>query len=158
MNPRILTIALAASALAMNTHAQDAAKPAAEKPATAAPAAAAADPFAAVPMDKVSYFIGRNIGGNMKQHGFRPDMKKLAEGMNEALDGKPSTIDEKELEAAMQSFQTAMMAVAMQKRAEAGKASEQYLADNAKKEGVKTTASGHQYEDLKKGDGPNPKA
>ena len=158
MNPRILTIALAASALAMNTHAQDAAKPAAEKPATAAPAAPAADPFAAVPMDKVSYFIGRNIGGNMKQQGFRPDMKKLAEGMNEALDGKPSTIDEKELEAAMQSFQTAMMAVAMQKRAEAGKASEQYLADNAKKEGVKTTASGLQYEVLKKGDGPNPKA
>ena len=58
----------------------------------------------------------------------------------------------------MQSFQTAMMAVAMQKRAEAGKASEQYLADNAKKEGVKTTASGLQYEVLKKGDGPNPKA
>jgi FKBP-type peptidyl-prolyl cis-trans isomerase len=153
MNSRILTVALAASALIMNTHAQDAAKPAA--PAAPAPAA---NPLANVPMDKVSYFIGRNIGGNMKQQGFRPNMEQLAAGMTDALDGKPSKIDEKELEAAMQSFQTAMMAVMAQKQAEAAKAGEQYLVDNAKKAGVKTTASGLQYEVMKAGEGPNPKA
>ncbi len=148
MNSRILSLALAATALTMNTHAQDAAKP----------AAPAADPMAAVPMDKVSYFIGRNIGGNMKQQGFRPNMEQLAAGLNDALDGKPSKIDEKELEAAMQSFQTAMMAVAAKKQAEAGKVGAQYLIDNAKKAGVKTTASGLQYEVLKAGEGVNPKA
>jgi FKBP-type peptidyl-prolyl cis-trans isomerase len=143
----------------MTTNAQDAAKPAATEPAKEAPAAApAGDPLAGVPMDKVSYFIGRNIGGNMKQQGFKPIIDQLAAGLADAVDGKPSKIDEKELEAAMEKFQGAMMAVAEAKRAESGKAGEKYLADNAKKAGVKTTASGLQYEVLKAGEGANPKA
>jgi FKBP-type peptidyl-prolyl cis-trans isomerase len=150
MNPRILTLALVASAFTLTATAQDAAKP--------AEAAPAGDPLAGVPMDKVSYFIGRNIGGNMKQQGFKPVIDQLSAGLADAVDGKPSKFDEKELEAAMEKFQTAMMAVAQAKRAEAGKKGEQYLVDNAKKEGVKTTASGLQYEVMKAAEGPKPAA
>ena len=136
--------------------AQDPAKPAA----AAAPAAAApaGDPLAAVPMDLVSYFIGRNIGGNMKQQGFAPKMDELVAGMNDASGGKPSKYPEKDLQAAMEKFQTAMQAVEMAKRAESGKAGEAFLVANGKKEGVKTTASGLQYEVMKAGAGPMPAA
>ena len=137
--------------------AQDPAKPAtaAAAPATAAPAG---DPLAAVPMDLVSYFIGRNIGGNMKQQGFSPKMDELVAGMNDASGGKPSKYPEKDLQAAMEKFQTAMQAVEMAKRAESGKAGEAFLVANGKKEGVKTTASGLQYEVMKAGVGPMPAA
>ena len=40
----------------------------------------------------------------------------------------------------------------------AKEAGEKYLAENAKKEGVKTTSSGLQYQVLKEGDGRKPKA
>ena len=49
-----------------------------------------------------------------------------------------------------------------QKQAEAGKKneadSEKFLADNKKKDGVKTTASGLQYKVIKEGNGPQPKS
>ncbi len=159
MKHRILTLALAATVFNINASAQDKpAKPAAAAPGTEKPAAPAGDPLAAVPMDKVSYFIGRNIAGNMKQQGFKPLMDQLAAGMNDTFEGKEPKFNDKELQAAMETFQTAMMAVSEKKRAEAGKAGEQYLVDNAKKAGVKTTASGLQYEVLKAGEGAKPAA
>ena len=135
--------------------AQDPAKPVTG----AAPAAApTGDPLATVPMDLVSYFIGRNIGGNMKQQGFAPKMDELVSGMNDASGGKPSKYPEKDLQAAMEKFQTAMQAVEMQKRAESGKAGEAFLVANGKKDGVKTTATGLQYEVITAGAGPMPAA
>ncbi len=158
MNTRILTLALATSILPAS-FAQDPAKPApAAKPATAAKPAADADPLAGVPMDIVSYYIGRNIGSNMKEQGFMPKMENFNAGMADGTAGKPAKYPEDQLKDAMTKFQTAMMAIGEQKRAEAGKLGEQFLVDNAKKAGVKTTASGLQYEVLKAGAGANPAA
>jgi FKBP-type peptidyl-prolyl cis-trans isomerase len=157
MNKRILTIVAAASALTLSSNAQDAAKPA-EAPKAADAAAPAGDPLASVPMDKVSYFIGQNIGKNMKTQGFKPLIDKLAEGMTDAINGKDSKYPEADLKAAMEKFSTAMQAVDAAKRAESSKAGEKYLVDNGKKKGVTTTASGLQYEVLKAADGPKPAA
>ena len=158
MNTRIFTLALATSILPAS-FAQDPAKPApAAKPATAAKPAADADPLAGVPMDIVSYYIGRNIGSNMKEQGFTPKMENFNAGMADGTAGKPAKYPEDQLKDAMTKFQTAMMAIGEQKRAEAGKLGEQFLVDNAKKAGVKTTASGLQYEVLKAGAGANPAA
>jgi len=157
MNKRILTIVAAASALTLSSNAQDAAKPA-EAPKAADAAAPAGDPLASVPMDKVSYFIGQNIGKNMKTQGFKPLIDKLAEGMTDAINGKDSKYPEADLKAAMEKFSAAMQAVDAAKRAESSKAGEQYLVDNGKKKGVTTTASGLQYEVLKAADGPKPAA
>ncbi len=158
MNTRIFTLALATSILPAS-FAQDPAKPApAAKPATAAKPAADADPLAGVPMDIVSYYIGRNIGTNMKDQGFMPKMENFNAGMADGTAGKPAKYPEDQLKDAMTKFQTAMMAIGEQKRAEAGKLGEQFLVDNAKKAGVKTTASGLQYEVLKAGAGANPAA
>ena len=161
MNKRILSIVAAATAFSMTSNAQDAAKPA-EAPKTEAPKAAdaapAGDPLASVPMDKVSYFIGRNIGKNMASQGFKPMVDKLTEGLSDAIAGKDSKIPEEELKAAMEKFSAAMQAVDAQKRAESAKKGEQYLVENGKKKGVTTTASGLQYEVVKAAEGPKPAA
>ena len=77
MNLRLTTI-LAAAAVFTVASAQDKTKPSAAP--AAATAATDADPMAGVPMDKVSYFIGRNIGKNMAGQGFHPDLNAFKEG------------------------------------------------------------------------------
>jgi FKBP-type peptidyl-prolyl cis-trans isomerase len=122
----------------------------------AAPAAAPAP--ATVPMDKVSYFIGTNIGGQFKSQGINVDFTAFQEGIKDAMAGKEPKYSREELMAAMQAFEGQMQAEAA-KKAEAAKADgEKFLADNGKREGVKTTASGLQYEVIKAGTGAKPAA
>jgi FKBP-type peptidyl-prolyl cis-trans isomerase len=161
MNTRLLSLCAAMSAISL-VSAQDAAKPAAEaKPAAAKPAEAKAeaggDPLAKVDMTKVSYFIGRNIGRSMSGQGFKPQIPDFTEGLQSSLDGKDSKYPEPELQAAMAAFQTAMQDVEKQKSEAGAKAGKDFLAANGKKEGVKTTASGLQYEVMKAAEGPKPK-
>lgn len=112
----------------------------------------------AVPMDKVSYFIGTNMGGQLKSQGIEVDIKALAEGIGDALAGKPSKYTQEEIGAAMQAFEAKMQADAS-KKADASKAAgEKFLADNGKREGVTTTASGLQYEVIKAAEGAKPQA
>ena len=128
-----------------------------QTPAPAAAPAAAPAP-AAVPMDKVSYFIGTNIGGQFKSQGIDVDFTAFQEGIKDAMAGKEPKYSREELMAAMQAFEGKMQAEAA-KKAEAAKADgEKFLADNAKREGVKTTASGLQYEVIKAGTGAKPAA
>jgi FKBP-type peptidyl-prolyl cis-trans isomerase len=122
----------------------------------AAPAAAPAP--ATVPMDKVSYFIGTNIGGQFKSQGINVEFTAFQEGIQDAMAGKEPKYSREELMAAMQAFQDQMQVEAARK-AEAAKADgEKFLADNGKREGVITTASGLQYEVIKAGTGAKPAA
>jgi FKBP-type peptidyl-prolyl cis-trans isomerase len=154
MNPRFLTVMAALAAAPLMSSAQDAAKPAAA-PAATAPAG---DPMASVPLDKVSYFIGRNIGGNMGSQGFKPDYDALKQGLQDAVEKKDSKYPEAELRAAMEKFQVAMQEMEKIRQAESAKKSEAFLTENGKKQGVTTTASGLQYEVLKAAEGPKPAA
>jgi FKBP-type peptidyl-prolyl cis-trans isomerase len=154
MNPRFITLCAALSAFSL-VSAQDTTKPSEPK---AAPAAAASgDPMAGIDMGKVSYFIGRNIGKSMSGQGFKPEMASFTEGLSSSIDGKDSKYLEAELKAAMEAFQTAMQAVEKKKSEAGAQAGKDYLATNAKKEGVKVTASGLQYEVMKAAEGPKPK-
>lgn len=60
--------------------------------------------------------------------------------------------------AAMQAFENNMREKEAARGNEAKAAGEKFLAENGKKKGVTTTASGLQYEILKAGDGPKPQA
>jgi len=112
---------------------------------------------------KISYAIGMDIGANFKRQEIDVDAKTLAAGIADALAGKPQ-LNEAEAKQVINEFRTQMMArmQAKQQEMEAKqqeaapknlKAGQDFLAANAKKEGVKTTASGLQYKVIKSGDG-----
>lgn len=105
---------------------------------------------------KSSYAIGMDIGANFKKQDLDIDMKALAAGIADTVAGK-AQLTEAESKAALDEFRTRMMAKMEAKQkvdAEKNtKDAEVFLAANAKKEGVKVTASGLQYKILKAGDG-----
>lgn len=125
----------------------------------AKPAAAAPDPAL---KDKVSYFIGTQIGQDFKRNGIELNLELFTQAIQDSLEGKQSKYTDKDLEAAMEQFQTQMLA---KQRAAADAAAganttegEKFLAENGKRDGVTTTASGLQYEVVQKADGAKPKA
>lgn len=136
----------------------------------AAPLNAQNEPAAApASMDKVSYFIGSQIGGNIsnnfKQQGIEVDLENFLQAIRDKFEGKPSKFSQEELEAAMEGFEKTMQAkqaemekAQMAKAGEVKAAGAKFLADNGKREGVITTASGLQYEVLKKSEGAKPAA
>ena len=113
------------------------------------------------PKQKTSYALGVNIGSSLKDQDVDLDGKALAAGITDALNGKPA-MTQQEVQATLMQFQQEMMSKMQAKEKVDSdknlKAGEAFLAENAKKAGVKTTASGLQYKILKEGDGPMPKA
>lgn len=125
-------------------------------------------PELTTPNQRVSYSIGANIGGNFKRQEIDIDSKALTAGINDALAGKLA-LTEAEMREVMTAFQQEMQTKMMAKaraqdeaNAKAGpenlKKGEEFLAANAKKEGVKSTASGLQYKVVKSGTGKTPKS
>lgn len=126
------------------------------KPAQLAEAPATAP--AKVDMEKVSYFIGLNFGGQFKQQGIDIDVASLTDAVKTALAGGKPKYTQEELMGAMQGFEAAMQAKAANRGKESKAKGDQFLADNGKKKGITTTTSGLQYEVIKAGDGPKPVA
>ena len=152
----VVTLAFAVSVTAQE------AKPADTKTADAKPAAApAAAPDPAM-KDKVSYFYGADVAKSFRDNGVDINLEIFLQGLKDTIEKKPAKYTDAELEAAMTAFAQQMMAKQAAVAAEAGgknvEEGAKYLADNGKKEGVTTTASGLQYEVLKKGDGAQPQA
>jgi FKBP-type peptidyl-prolyl cis-trans isomerase len=106
---------------------------------------------------KVSYIIGQQIGRDMRNRSVEVDVDALALGLKEALKGKEDRFKPEEIQAVMSKFQESMMKKAMAQSEQQKKAGEEYLAKNKEKPGVKTTASGLQYEVITEGKGKSPK-
>lgn len=110
--------------------------------------------------EKFSYIIGYNLGNNFKNQGIQIDAKKVLAGLNAGITGAKPAISPVEQQKILKQFQQ-MLAAKMQqqdknvamKNLKQGKA---FLAQNAKKPGVKTTASGLQYRVITKGKGAMP--
>jgi FKBP-type peptidyl-prolyl cis-trans isomerase FklB len=107
--------------------------------------------------EKVSYIIGMDIGSNLKKQSIDVDPNILAKGMKDAFLGEKPLLTEQEIQETMVAFQKEMMVkqaeVAKKNKAEG----EAFLAENKKKEGVKTLPSGLQYKVIKVGTGKKPK-
>ncbi|MGZ0169680.1 MAG: FKBP-type peptidyl-prolyl cis-trans isomerase [Planctomycetales bacterium] len=151
---RIQTLALVCAVAVFSTiavQAQDAPKPAAPGVPKPKPEMTA--------KQKASYGIGMNIGRSLNQQGLGADdldVSIVARGIFDALSGKDSILSEDELSAAFADLQKmikAKAAAAAGKKAEAGR---KFLAENAKKKGIKTTKTGLQYEVIRSGNGPTP--
>ncbi len=106
---------------------------------------------------KASYAIGRQIGESMKSQGVEVDVDVLASSMKEALAGTKSRLSEEEAHKALQGLQAKVKERMLAEAKKTQEEGDKYLAENAKKKGVKTTASGLQYEVVKEGKGPAPK-
>ncbi|MFM1943474.1 MAG: hypothetical protein RI897_2456 [Verrucomicrobiota bacterium] len=110
---------------------------------------------------KGSYAIGADIAANFKRQGVEVDVQALTAGFADASAGNARMTDA-ELRAATTAFREIVMAkVAEKSKAAASenlKLGAAYLEANGKKAGVKTTASGLQYEVIKSGAGASPKA
>jgi FKBP-type peptidyl-prolyl cis-trans isomerase FklB len=112
---------------------------------------------------KNSYAIGMDIGNNFKRQEIEVDAKALAAGLSDALSGK-TQMTEADARQVLNEFRTQLMSKMQDRDKAAGdknqKEGDAFLAANAKKEGVKTTASGLQYQVIKSGDakGAHPKA
>jgi FKBP-type peptidyl-prolyl cis-trans isomerase FklB len=108
---------------------------------------------------KLSYALGSEIGANLKKQGVDIDAKAFAAGIADAQAGKLQMTDA-QIKETMNAARTELLAkqqVKQQADAAANiKAGEAFLAANAKKDGVKTTASGLQYKVLKAGTGKTP--
>ncbi|HYG74681.1 MAG TPA: FKBP-type peptidyl-prolyl cis-trans isomerase [Planctomycetota bacterium] len=111
--------------------------------------------------DKISYAIGVSMGSSIKDFAEDLDIAVLANGIKDTVGGKPLMSDAQIREVLM-AFQKTAMAKQGEKAKKAGeknlKEGEEFLAANAKKEGVKVLPSGLQYKVLKEGDGPTPTA
>jgi len=141
MNKKLLTVALAASFTAVVAHAADSSLNTDKK--------------------KLSYAIGQQIGTQVarqiKGSGVDIDAAVLAQSIQDAIAGKKSKLTPEQMQAAM----TKANEVAQAKMEVAGKENkakgEKFLAENKTKAGVKTTASGLQYQVIKEGTGASPK-
>lgn len=143
---------------------QQAAQQPAQQPATQQPAQQPAQGAPGKPEsveDRASYAIGLNIGRNMKAQEVPVNVELLVKGLRDALAGTNPALTDEEMQAAVTSLQQSVMAKQQEKMKVEGdknqKAADEFLAKNKAKEGVKTTASGLQYEVLKEGTGATPK-
>ncbi|HYA12386.1 MAG TPA: FKBP-type peptidyl-prolyl cis-trans isomerase [Thermodesulfovibrionales bacterium] len=111
--------------------------------------------------DKLSYSIGMNIGNNFKKQSIDVNPDVLIQGIKDALSGGKTLMTEQEVNETLMNFQKEMMAKQMARQKELGeknkKEGEAFLAENMKKEDVKTLPSGLQYKVIKEGDGKTPK-
>jgi FKBP-type peptidyl-prolyl cis-trans isomerase FklB len=111
--------------------------------------------------DKASYSIGHDIGSTFKKQNVDVNSDALFAGLKDALSGKEAMTKEDrdkalaEFQKEMIEKQAATTKAASEKNATEG---EKFLAENKKKDGVKTTTSGLQYKVLKEGAGDPPKA
>lgn len=111
---------------------------------------------------KASYAIGHNLGSNFDSQGVDIDLEVLIAGLRAGLAGEEPPLPAEELQAAVQALQQEVMA-AQQARTQAEAAENQaagqeFLAENAQKEGVQVTDSGLQYEVVEPGVGESPEA
>jgi FKBP-type peptidyl-prolyl cis-trans isomerase len=118
--------------------------------------------------DKVSYSIGMDIGRNIKRQNLDLSVDALAAGIRDILNGGKTALTDDESREVMNAYRTEMMSkqqeqakVSAEKNKKEG---ETFLAENKKKEGVKTlqvklpsgTNAELQYKVLTPGTGPKP--
>jgi len=103
--------------------------------------------------DKVSYGLGMMIGERvLKQYG-EVDYDLLMQGMKAQQAGEETLISMEEAQGALQAQQEAAAAEAS---AEAAMVGQEFLDENAARDGIEVTDSGLQYEVIEEGDGPKP--
>ncbi|WP_064198261.1 MULTISPECIES: FKBP-type peptidyl-prolyl cis-trans isomerase [Emticicia] len=104
-------------------------------------------------VDSLSYAIGMNIAGNLKQQNLKVNSEMMAKAIDQVLAGQATWMEPNAANAYIQGyFQNESM-----KKGAANKAvGDKFLAANKTKTGVVTLPSGLQYQIMKEGNGVKP--
>ena len=160
-----LTVAAASCALALAACSppdKNAADKAATADAAAKPDAAAKIPGLATEKEQVSYMIGMDIGKSLEPMKGEIDSATIKRAIDDMLNGKEPLLTQEQGMLIMQTFSERMQAKQQEEMAAQSKKNldtqTAFLAENSKKPGVVTTASGLQYQIITQGTGPKPKA
>ncbi|MFP4137527.1 MAG: FKBP-type peptidyl-prolyl cis-trans isomerase [Halomonas sp.] len=112
--------------------------------------------------ERLSYSLGVTLGQSIQQDIDSLDVDAFTQAIRDVFEGKELAMSDQEVAETLSDFQeraTAEHQAATETAAEANRAEgEAYLAENAEREGVETTASGLQYRELENGDGDTPDA
>lgn len=112
-------------------------------------------------INKVGYSVGYVLGTNAKQDASDLSTADIQQGLADAYEGKTTALTPEQMEKTITTYLKNREAQTNKDQAAAGNKSLQegqaFLANNGKKAGIKTTASGLQYEVLKEGTGAKPK-
>lgn len=107
-------------------------------------------------MDKLSYAWGIAMASQLKGMGVDAlHVEDFCDAVKAVFENKELALTPQEAQTLIQEYLTELQAKATKLAKEAG---EKFLAENGKKEGVRTTASGLQYVVEKEGTGKSPKA
>ncbi|MDM1248690.1 FKBP-type peptidyl-prolyl cis-trans isomerase [Acinetobacter sp. R933-2] len=109
----------------------------------------------AKPVEKISYALGYEVAS---QTPAEVDVDTFISGIRDAHAKKERLFTDEELQVAYTEFQKEVQAKQLADAKASVSQSDNFLAENAKKESVKTTASGLQYKITKQGDGKAPTA
>lgn len=111
---------------------------------------------------KLSYSLGLVLGGKLKADLETLDLKAFQAGIQTVYKDSKPLLDNKQVSETMQAYQLRKLEEQRQALAKIAednlKAGQVYAAENGKRDGVVTTDSGLQYEELKAGSGKQPNA
>lgn len=106
--------------------------------------------------EKASYAIGLNIGQSIRFLSSEVDLNIIFQGIKDAVAGKDKPqLTQDEVNKILQDFQIKTNKLIAERNKTEGEA---FLLANGKKAGIKTTATGLQYQVIKEGTGVKPKA
>ena len=112
--------------------------------------------------DKFSYALGMNISASVLQLPLDVNKEVIIQCVTDLLNGAQPQLEEKEYHQIMQDFQKKLQEIANEQKKkvadENAKVSADFLTENAKKDGIKVTESGLQYEVITEGNGKKPSA
>ena len=114
------------------------------------------------PKEKVSYAIGMEMGNSLKKNGVDVNPDLLTKAIKDVLTGQKTQLTDQEAGAVLTDLQKEMQGKRQEKMKALGEKNknegETFLAENMKKDGVKTLPSGLQYKVITEGKGKSPNA
>ncbi len=105
---------------------------------------------------RLSYIVGENMAHQLQNDGLALDAATVALAVSDVMAGNPSRLTDAEKRSTVEQVQQESQERQRAAHAKNKAAGEAYLAENAKKEGVTTTASGLQFKQLVAGNGVKP--
>jgi FKBP-type peptidyl-prolyl cis-trans isomerase len=110
-------------------------------------------------LEPIGYFLGLSVGQQMRKDGFQPgdfEVDSLIAGFNDGLNTRDAALTDDQLRDAQKNIQALLQKRQAARRKVQMEKNEKFLAENAKKDGVKVLEGGVQYKVLKAGQGASP--